>query len=72
MAKLILVEDDPFLLSILVEKMKEAGFDVETATDGEDGLNKIKTGNFDLVLLDMVLPKRTASKFWKKFATIIK
>ena len=47
MAKLILVEDDPFLLSILVEKMKEAGFDVETATDGEDGLNKISAnGNF--------------------------
>ena len=62
MAKLILVEDDPFLLSILVEKMKEAGFDVETATDGEEGLNKIKTGNFDLVLLDMVLPKKDGFK----------
>ena len=57
MAKLIIVEDDPFLLSILAEKLKEAGFDIETATDGEDGLKKIKSGNFDLVLLDMVLPK---------------
>ena len=57
MAKLIIVEDDPFLLSILAEKLKEAGFDIETAIDGEDGLNKIKSGNFDLVLLDMVLPK---------------
>ena len=57
MAKLIIIEDDPFLLSILAEKLKEAGFDIETAIDGEDGLNKIKTGSFDLVLLDMVLPK---------------
>ncbi len=57
MAKLIIVEDDPFLLSILAEKLKEAHFDIETAIDGEDGLNKIKSGNFDLVLLDMVLPK---------------
>ena len=57
MAKLIIVEDDPFLLSILAEKLKDAGFDIETATDGEDGLNKIRSGNFDLVLLDMVLPK---------------
>lgn len=57
MARLIIVEDDPFLLSILAEKFKEAGFDIETATDGEDGLKKIKSGNFDLVLLDMVLPK---------------
>ena len=50
MAKLIIVEDDPFLLSILAEKLKDAGFDIETATDGEDGLNKIRSGNFDLVL----------------------
>ena len=57
MAKLIIIEDDPFLLSILAEKLKEAGFDIETAIDGEDGLNKIKSGSFDLVLLDMVLPK---------------
>ena len=57
MVKLIIVEDDPFLLSILAEKLKDAGFDIETATDGEDGLNKIRSGNFDLVLLDMVLPK---------------
>ena len=57
MAKLIIIEDDPFLLSILAEKLKEAGFGIETAIDGEDGLNKIKAGDFDLVLLDMVLPK---------------
>lgn len=57
MAKIIIVEDDPFLLSILAEKLKESGFGVDTAIDGEDGLNKIKSGNFDLVLLDMVLPK---------------
>lgn len=62
MAKLILVEDDPFLLSILADKIKKAGFDIETATDGEDGLNKIKSGNFDLILLDMVLPKKDGFK----------
>lgn len=62
MAKLILVEDDPFLLSILADKMKGVGFDIETAEDGEDGLNKIKSGAFDLILLDMVLPKKDGFK----------
>jgi len=57
MAKLIIIEDDPFLLSILAEKLKEAGFGIEMAADGEDGLNKIKSEDFDLVLLDIVLPK---------------
>ena len=40
MAKLIIVEDDPFLLSILAESLKTPVLDIETATDGEDGLNK--------------------------------
>lgn len=57
MNKIILVEDDPFLLSVLAEKFKQSGFDIETAVDGEDGLNKIKNNKYDLALLDMVLPK---------------
>ena len=57
MANLIIMEDDPFLLSILAGKLEEASFDIEMAIDGKDGLNKIKSGNFDLILLDMVLPK---------------
>lgn len=57
MSKIIIVEDDPFLLNILADKFKNSGFDIETAIDGEDGLSKIKTNKFDLVLLDMVLPK---------------
>lgn len=54
---LLIVEDDPFLLSVLAEKLKESGFAIEAAADGEEGLAKIKAGNFDLILLDMVLPK---------------
>lgn len=50
------------MLSILADKIKKAGFEVETATDGEDGLNKINSGNFDLILLDMVLPKKDGFK----------
>lgn len=57
MAKILIIEDDPFLLSVLADKLKEDGFDVESSSDGEDGLVKIKSDKFDLVLLDMVLPK---------------
>ncbi|MCK6462979.1 MAG: response regulator [Candidatus Pacebacteria bacterium] len=55
--KLLIVEDDPFLMSVLAEKLKEGGFEIEAAADGENGLEKIRAGNYDLVLLDMVLPK---------------
>lgn len=62
MAKILIVEDDPFLLSILSEKLKDSGLEIETATDGEEGLEEIKKGGLDLVLLDMVLPKMDGLK----------
>ena len=57
MSKIIIIEDDPFLLNVLADKFTEKGFHIETAVNGEEGLIKIKADKFDLVLLDMVLPK---------------
>ena len=56
MKKILLVEDDPFLIEIYSTKLKEAGFEVEKAEDGDTALRKIKELLPDLVLLDVVLP----------------
>ncbi len=56
--KVLLVEDDKFLSEMYVTKLTESGFDVETAADGEEGLRKIKEIKPDLILLDIVLPKK--------------
>ena len=56
--KIFLLEDDKFLSEMYVTKLTESGFDVETAIDGEEGFRKIKETKPDLVLLDMVLPKK--------------
>ncbi|KPJ55207.1 hypothetical protein AMJ47_01715 [Parcubacteria bacterium DG_72] len=56
MRKILLVEDDPFLVDIYSTKLKEAGFLIEVAQDGEEALRKIKEIVFDLILLDIVLP----------------
>lgn len=56
MRKILLVEDDPFLVDIYSTKLKEADFEVDTAQDGEEALRKIKEIVFDLILLDIVLP----------------
>lgn len=55
--KILIIEDDHFLLSLIVEKFIKSGFDAETAVDGEEGLNKILKNKYDLILLDMILPK---------------
>jgi DNA-binding response OmpR family regulator len=57
MKKILLVEDDPFLIDIYQKKLKDSGFKVEVAKDGEKALEILKEKSFDLMLLDIVLPK---------------
>ena len=56
MKKVLLVEDDPFLVDIYSTKFKEAGFDVSVAEDGAECLKKVAEETPDLLLLDVVLP----------------
>ena len=62
MSKILIIEDDNFLLSLIVEKFTQLGFDAEAAADGEEGLNKILNNKYDLILLDMILPKMDGFK----------
>ncbi len=56
--KILLVEDDAFLKNICETKLRRAGFDVVSVTDGKDALKELEKGEKvpDLVLLDLLLP----------------
>ena len=56
--RVLLVEDEPGLQLTLSDRLAAEGYDVETAGDGELGLTRALTGAFDLVVLDVMLPKR--------------
>lgn len=56
-AKILLVEDDPSIVLGLRMNLEREGYDVELAEDGEVGLARAKGGEFDLVLLDVMLPR---------------
>jgi len=56
MAKLLLVEDNEMNLDMLKRRLLRAGFEVITATDGEEGLHKVRSERPDLVLMDLSLP----------------
>jgi len=56
MKTILLIEDDPFLVEIYSTKLKEAGFLVMVAGEGDEGLKKMKEKTPDLLLLDIVLP----------------
>jgi DNA-binding response OmpR family regulator len=55
--KILLVEDDPFLLSMYTTKFELEGFEVVTAEDGEKGLKLAAKENAGIILLDILLPK---------------
>ena len=55
---ILLIEDDPLLIDIYSTKLKESGFEVTVADDGEKGLKSLEGAMPDLVLLDIVLPKQ--------------
>lgn len=55
--KILVIEDDQFLRELYDELLKEEGYEVDIAEDGEEGLNKFLEGGYSLVLLDIMLPK---------------
>ena len=55
---ILLVEDDPLIRKILSDELKVNGFAVEEAADGEECLAAIDSKNIDLVLLDIMIPKK--------------
>jgi len=56
--KILIIEDDRSLQSALVEIIQQEGFETESAFDGEEGLAKIRSFGPDLILLDIILPKK--------------
>ncbi|OGY83063.1 MAG: hypothetical protein A3F54_04520 [Candidatus Kerfeldbacteria bacterium RIFCSPHIGHO2_12_FULL_48_17] len=55
---LLLVEDEQILADIIKQKLEQHGFIVDLATDGDEGLQKILANRPDMVLLDVLLPKK--------------
>ncbi|MBI2610531.1 response regulator [Candidatus Kaiserbacteria bacterium] len=55
--KIMLVEDDGFMLDILANKLTKSGFEVHVAQDGEACLNALDSFKPDLVLLDIIMPQ---------------
>jgi DNA-binding response OmpR family regulator len=55
--KIVFIEDDTILSDRLCGSLREAGFDVVPAFDGEEGLRLVETEKPDLILLDILLPK---------------
>lgn len=55
--RILIVEDEKNIVQVLAFNIMQAGYAYDIALDGEDGLKKALTGAYDLILLDLMLPK---------------
>ena len=55
--KILIVDDDPDQREMIRSSLKEAGFEISTATNGVEGLEKARSGSPDLIILDVMMPK---------------
>lgn len=55
--RLLIIEDEPDLRNVLEQSLREAGYAVDTAADGHDGLHKAQSAPYDALLLDLMLPR---------------
>lgn len=56
-SRILIVDDEDPLRTILSSELSGAGYEVATAADGEEGIGEVKNQKFDLVLLDIKMPK---------------
>ena len=55
--RLLVIEDEPLHLAVLARALREAGYAVDTSEDGEDGLFKARSWEYDAIVLDVMLPR---------------
>lgn len=60
--KILCIEDDRFIGEMYIRSLVKAGFQVDWITDGDEGLVSARNGNYDLILLDVMLPERRGTE----------
>lgn len=66
MAKILIIDDDALMVRMYQTKLKSDGYEVATAADGKEGMEKIKKETPDLVLLDIMMPVMNGLELLKK------
>ncbi len=57
--RILLVEDEPGLRLTISDRLQKEGYSVETSPDGQDGYERASAGSFNLIILDLMLPRKS-------------
>jgi len=64
---LLIIEDDIFVRELVSMKLREAKYKVTESSDGEDGLQKLLSEDYNIVLLDLMIPNKTGLEILFEF-----
>jgi DNA-binding response OmpR family regulator len=64
--KVLCIEDEHFISELYARALRRAGYDVTTMLSGEDGLRAAETNQFDIILLDLMIPGITGFEVLRK------
>ena len=70
--RILIVEDEPDLLASLAQALREEGYAIDTAPDGEEGFYKAENYDYDAVILDVMLPKLDGWEILKRLRQLKK
>jgi len=65
MAKILVIDDEKSIRETLKEILEYEQHEVDLASEGEQGLELFKANKYDVVLLDIKMPKKMGLRFWK-------
>jgi CheY-like chemotaxis protein len=69
MKKVLIVDDEPDVVSYLEMILHDNGFDTDTAVNGNEALEKVRSDRPDLVTLDISMPEASGTRFYKELKT---
>ena len=67
-ARILLVDDDPMITELVIDMLGIEGYDVDTATNGIEALQKLERQRYDLIITDLHMPKLDGSGFYRELA----
>ena len=67
MKKILIIEDNELNLKLMKDILDSQGYDTDTATDGQQGLDKAQNNDYDLILLDIQMPVVSGYDFLKQY-----